>query len=438
MIYCLETHSLTTGMITKLERWTTRLLRQIARIPTYMIHVSNNTLRKKYKKITIGSIMKRRRLLFWKKMLRPWIVDDGRHDTSLKSRLLCLGRSSFEDESDEPRQTVLMEQLSKDLILLRKVLKDCADADPNTERLLQSTDPGDAELTVCKAPAEQITERPSDEWLRRLSSLNDSVISTIPTWDGKRFDENTQRICSTCDCTCSGKRGLSIHMIQWRGTDNHQSQPIKTTEWTAYTDNSFERQSWSVKKAKAFQLDLPMCLFHQHPWTQWWSDHKHQSYHQLPHPRQHNEHRQKSHSWQRLINHVIRSRLDSFSHQIDKNEKRWAMFGPIPESNTPMIVTAKEVNKKRKDMKSPTDEEKVSERDSMLVMDLTRLVLQYESERRVHVRDDNVDFSMSSSDKLTKESQWTTDKYARQTLSSRRNKTRTTRTISATRSQTRC
>ena len=88
---------------------------------------------------------------------------------------------------------------------------------------------------------------PLDDWLRWLASLNDSANSTILTWDGSRHDEDTQRICPTCGCTCSGERGLSIHMAQWCGTDKHQSQSIKRAEWAATTGNSLGRQSWSVK-----------------------------------------------------------------------------------------------------------------------------------------------------------------------------------------------
>ena len=88
------------------------------------------------------------------------------------------------------------------------------------------------------------------------------------------------------------------------------------------------------------------------------------------------------------------------------------MFGPIPESNTPMDATAREANKKRKGMKNPTDEEEVPERDSKLVMALARLALQHESERRAHARDDNAVFSMPSSGELAKELQWAADKYA--------------------------
>ena len=247
IIYCLEAHTLTGGMITKLDRWATRCLRQIARVPAHVTHVSNNALRRKFKVATIGSILARKRLLFWKKLLRPWFMDDGRHDTSLMPRLVCLGRISFEEESDEPRRTARMEQLSKDLILLRDALKDCAGGGPNAERLLQPMDPRDAELTVCKAPAEQITARPSDDWLRCLAFLNDSAISTILTWEGRRHDEDTHRICPTCGCTCSGERGLSIHMAQWCGTDKHQSQSIKRAEWAATTGNSLGRQSWSAQ-----------------------------------------------------------------------------------------------------------------------------------------------------------------------------------------------
>ena len=86
------------------------------------------------------------------------------------------------------------------------------------------------------------------------------------------------------------------------------------------------------------------------------------------------------------------------------------MFGPIPESNTPMDVTATEGNKKRKGMKSPTEE--VPEGDSKLVLALARLALQHESERRAHARDDNVVFSMPSSGELAKELQWAADKYS--------------------------
>ena len=78
------------------------------------------------------------------------------------------------------------------------------------------------------------------------------------------------------------------------------------------------------------------------------------------------------------------------------------MCGPIPESNTPMDVTATEANKKRTWMKSPTDEEEVPKGDSKLVMALARLALQHESERRAHARDDNVVFSMPSSGALAK------------------------------------
>ena len=84
------------------------------------------------------------------------------------------------------------------------------------------------------------------------------------------------------------------------------------------------------------------------------------------------------------------------------------MFGPMPESNTPMEATTREANKKRKGMKNPT----VHERDSKLVMALARLALQHESERRAHARDDNVVFSMPSSGELAKELQWAADKYA--------------------------
>ena len=106
------------------------------------------------------------------------------------------------------------------------------------------------------------------------------------------------------------------------------------------------------------------------------------------------------------------------------------MFGPIPESNTPMDVTTKEANKKRTGMKSPTDEEEVPEGDSKLVMALVRLALQHESERRAHANDDNVVFRRNSSGRQTN--------TRRQVLSSRRNKARTTPAIPTTRSQTRC
>ena len=76
-----------------------------------------------------------------------------------------------------------------------------------------------------------------------------------------------------------------------------------------------------------------------------------------------------------------------------------------------MDVTAREANKKRKGMKSPTDEEEVPERDSKLVMALARLALQHESERRANARDDNAVFSMPSSGELAKELQWAADKY---------------------------
>ena len=88
------------------------------------------------------------------------------------------------------------------------------------------------------------------------------------------------------------------------------------------------------------------------------------------------------------------------------------MFGPIPDPNTPMDVTAKEANKKRRGMKSPTDEEEVPERDSKLAMALARLALQHESERRAHASDDNVVFSIPSSGERAKELPWAAEKYA--------------------------
>ena len=127
------------------------------------------------------------------------------------------------------------------------------------KRLLQPTDPGDAELTVCKAPAEQITARPSDDWLRWLASLSDSAISTILTWDVGRHDEDTQRICPTCGCTCSGERD----MAQRCGTDKHQSQSIKRAEWAATTGNSLGRQSWSVKNKSKPIRPSHHCLCHR-------------------------------------------------------------------------------------------------------------------------------------------------------------------------------
>ena len=115
MIYCLEAHALAGGMITKLERWATRCLRPIARVPACDPRVEQGLS---------------------EKLLRPWFMEDRRHDTSLMPRLVCLGRISFEEESDEPPQTARMEQLSKDLILLRDALKDCAGGgpDPNVGR----------------------------------------------------------------------------------------------------------------------------------------------------------------------------------------------------------------------------------------------------------------------------------------------------------------
>ena len=77
-----------------------------------------------------------------------------------------------------------------------------------------------------------------------------------------------------------------------------------------------------------------------------------------------------------------------------------------------MDVTAKEANKKRKGMKSPTDEREVPERDSKLVMALARLALQHGNDGRAHARDDNVVFPMPSSGELAKELQWAADKYA--------------------------
>ena len=197
MIYCLEAHTLT-----GVGNEATRCLRQIARVPAHVTHVSNNALRRQYMVATIGSILARRRLLFWRKILRPWAVKNGRHDTSLLPRLVCLGMLSFKEESDEPRQTLRMELLSKDLILLRDALSDCAGGGSKAERVLQSADPVEAELMVRRAPVEPITARPSDAWLKWLASLSDPVISTVLTWDGGRHDEDTQRICPTCGCTC--------------------------------------------------------------------------------------------------------------------------------------------------------------------------------------------------------------------------------------------
>ena len=179
-----------------------------------MTHVSNNALRRRYKVATIGSILARRRLLFWRKLLRPWVVKDDRHDTSLLPRLVCLGLLSFEEESDEPKRTAPMEQLSKDIALLWEALKQSASGGPNAERFLQPMDPPEAELTIRKAPLEPIKARPSDGWLEWLASLNDTAIGAILTWDGGRHDEDTQRICPTCGCKCSGERGLSIHLAQ--------------------------------------------------------------------------------------------------------------------------------------------------------------------------------------------------------------------------------
>ena len=84
----------------------------------------------------------------------------------------------------------------------------------------------------------------------------------------------------------------------------------------------------------------------------------------------------------------------------------------------PGVQHADGCNKKRKGMKSPTDEEEVPERDSKLVMALARLALQHESERRAHARDDNV-VNFSGRQTSTR----------RQALSSGRNKARTTRAI---------
>ena len=50
---------------------------------THVTHVSNNALRIKYKVATIGSILARRRQLFWKKLPRPWFVETD--DTTLSS-----------------------------------------------------------------------------------------------------------------------------------------------------------------------------------------------------------------------------------------------------------------------------------------------------------------------------------------------------------------
>ena len=88
------------------------------------------------------------------------------------------------------------------------------------------------------------------------------------------------------------------------------------------------------------------------------------------------------------------------------------MFGPIPEPNTPKDATATEANKKRKGMKSPTDEGEVPDETNKLVMALARLALQHESERRAHARDDNSVFSMPSSSALAKGLQWAADQYA--------------------------
>ena len=46
MVYCLEAHTLTVGMTTKLERWATRCLRQIARVPARVTHVEQCTAEK--------------------------------------------------------------------------------------------------------------------------------------------------------------------------------------------------------------------------------------------------------------------------------------------------------------------------------------------------------------------------------------------------------
>ena len=294
MIYCLEAHTLTVGMTTKLERRTTRCLRQIARVPAHVTHVSNNALRKRYKVATIGSILARRRLLFWRNLLRPWVVKDDRHDTSLLPRLVCLGLLSFEEESDEPRRTARLEQLSKDIALLWEALKQCASGDPSAERFLQPMDPPEAELTMSKAPVEPIEARPSDEWLVWLASLNNTAIGAILTWDGGKHDEDTQKICPTCGSRCSGERGLSIHLAQWCGVDKHRSQTIKRAEWATTTHNSLGRHSWSAEK-KANRLDHPMRPCHQHRLTDRKPEHRHQQDHQAPHPHQHKEHCHTSH-----------------------------------------------------------------------------------------------------------------------------------------------
>ena len=192
-------------------------------------------------------------------------------------------------------------------------------------------------------------------------------------------------------------------MAQWCGADKHRSQTIKRAEWATTTGNSLGRRSWSAKNKKQIDRTIPL--------TDRRADHRHQQYHQLPHVSQHSKHRQTSHSRQRPINHVIRRGLGSrsFSQRTVRNVSQGAMFGPIPESNTPMDATATEANKKRKGMKSPAEE--VPEGDSKLVMALARLALQRESERRAHARDDNVVFSMSSSGALARDLWWAADKY---------------------------
>ena len=122
---------------------------------------------------------------------------------------------------------------------------------------LQPTEPLEAELTIRKAPVEPIKARPSDEWLEWLASLNDTAIGAILTWDGGRHDEDTQRMCPTCGCKCSGDRGAEYPLgpMVWSGTNIGVKQS---------REQSGPQSQAILSKGK---VDHPMRPFHQHQLT---------------------------------------------------------------------------------------------------------------------------------------------------------------------------
>ncbi|CAK0840038.1 unnamed protein product [Prorocentrum cordatum] len=206
LMYALEAKFWSTAALLRLERFQTRCLRHLARLPAHLTRVRSETVREKCNAPTVESSLRLRRLQWIRKVVSPVFRDDDNnplfgtleYDPAVAVRAAFFGRFEFEGRRVEGQMTVRQRIVLSDLQLVHDR------GDDALRGLAQGlgVDRGLDQLTVSWL-----------EWLARIpiDSIN-VVLAFASTLVEDPPEPHTP--CPECGVLCRGPRGLSVHLAR--------------------------------------------------------------------------------------------------------------------------------------------------------------------------------------------------------------------------------